>query len=71
MKNKIESLNGSIDMCYRLQKGEILKFGENVEGALKFSVSIKDGAHNNINNVLIQLFDEREKLQERVNRMGG
>lgn len=66
MKNKITSLNGSIDLIYRLQRGEEIKFGEGIDGALKYSVTKKDGV--DYNQVLCELFDERENLQLRVNR---
>ncbi|MCK9417389.1 hypothetical protein M0Q97_12185 [Candidatus Dojkabacteria bacterium] len=57
MKNKINIINGTIDMIYRIQKGETIKFGENIDGALKFSISKKDGTHNEFNSVLEKLFN--------------
>lgn len=68
MKNKIEVINRSIDQVYRLKRGETLRFGEHVDGAAKFTVSVEQEKRNELNDVLIKLFDEREKLQERVNR---
>lgn len=66
MTNKVNEIDGAIGMIYRLQKGETIKFGEKVEGALKFSVSVKEP--NSLNDALYKLFSERENLQTRINR---
>jgi hypothetical protein len=67
MKNKIAIIDGSISMIYQLQKGETIKFGEHVEGALKYSVTTKEEHRASLNETLIKLFNERENLQKRVN----
>lgn len=69
MKNKIDIINGSIDMIYKIQKGETIKFGENIDGALKFTIGKKEDTHTNYGSVLEKLFIERDNLQTRVNRM--
>jgi hypothetical protein len=70
MQNKIDIINGSINMVYQIQKGQTIKFGENIDGALKFSVGMNEGQNpNDYNHVLEKLFLERENLQIRVNRM--
>jgi hypothetical protein len=68
MKNKIDIINGSIDMLYRLQKGETIK----LNGLQELNVTSKEGSsHNDFNKRLCELFEERENLQIRVNRMRG
>lgn len=65
MKNKIDIINGAIDMIYRLQKGETI----HLNGLHKIDVKAKEGSHNDFNQRLCELFEERENLQTRVNRM--
>jgi hypothetical protein len=68
MKNKIDIINGSIDMLYRLQKGETIK----LNGLHELNVTAKEGSSpNDFNKRLCELFEERENLQIRVNRMRG
>jgi hypothetical protein len=67
MKSKIDTINGAIDMIYRLQKGEVIK----INGLHSFNVTAKENSHVNFNEKLSELFIERENLQIRVNRMGG
>jgi hypothetical protein len=69
MKNKIDIINGSIDMIYKIQKGETIKFGENIDGALKFSITKKEDSHSDYGSILEKLFVECDNLQLRVNRM--
>ena len=65
MKNKIDTINGAIDMIYRLQKGETIK----LKGLHQFNISAKENSHVDFNQRLSELFEERENLQIRVNRM--
>jgi hypothetical protein len=67
MKNKIDIINGAIDMIYRLKKGETIK----LNGLHSFSVTAKENNHVDFNKRLCELFEERENLQIRVNRMRG
>jgi len=68
MQNKVRIIDGAIDMIYKLQKGETIKFGEHVEGALKYSITVPLEMRNELNDKLIKLFSEREGLQNRINR---
>jgi hypothetical protein len=55
-------------MLYRLQKGETIK----LNGLQELNVTSKEGSsHNDFNKRLCELFEERENLQIRVNRMRG
>lgn len=65
IKNKIDIINGAIDMIYRLQKGETIK----LNGLHKINVTAKENTHVDFNKRLCELFEERENLQTRVNRM--
>jgi hypothetical protein len=67
MKNKVEIINGAIDMIYRLKKGETIT----VNGLNTFSVSLENNKDFDTNKRLRELFDERENLQIRIERMGG
>lgn len=67
MVNKIDTINGGIDMIYRLQKGETIQ----LNGLHKINLKAEDGSHNHYNEILCELFEERENLQIRVNRMSG
>lgn len=69
MENKIKTINGAIDMIYTLKKGETVKFGGSSEFSPKFSVSAKGNPKMDFNKRLSELFNERENLQTRVNRM--
>lgn len=73
MKNKIDVIDVAIDMIYKLERGETIKFGEDIDDPLvmKFSISKKENNDFDFNKRLSELFDERENLQIRVNRMGG
>jgi len=65
MKNKIDIINGAIDMIYKLQKGETI----HLNGLHKINVTAKGNSHVDLNKRLCELFEERENLQIRVNRM--
>ncbi len=67
MKSKIETINGAIDMIYRLKKGETIE----LNGLHTFHVSLENNKDFDYNKRLCELFEERENLQVRVNRMGG
>ena len=67
MKNKVETINGAINMIYRLKKGETIT----VNGLTSISVSLKNNEDFDANKRLRELFDERENLQVRIDRMGG
>lgn len=69
MQNKIETINGAIDMIYRLQKGETITVGDSSPALTTVSVSMKENSTFDYNKRLIELFEERENLQVRVNRM--
>lgn len=65
MKSKIEAINGAIDMALRLKNGETIK----LNGVYK--MSLKSELHENSDKILSELFEERDNLQVRVNRMEG
>lgn len=67
MKSKVEVINGAIGMIYKLQKGETIE----LNGLHKMNIKAKEGSHNDFNERLCELFQERENLQVRINRMGG
>lgn len=67
MKNKVETINGAIDMIYRLKKGETIT----LNGLNTISVSLENNKDFDTNKRLRELFEERENLQVRINRMGG
>lgn len=69
MQNKIETINGAISMIYRLQNGETITVGDSSPALTTFSVSIKENSNFDCNKRLTELFEERENLQMRVNRM--
>ena len=66
MQNKIKIIDGAIDITYRLQKGETIE----LNGLHKMNVKAKDSMHHNdFNHIIIKLFEERESLQVKVDRM--
>jgi hypothetical protein len=67
MKNKVEIINGAIDMIYKLKKGETIR----LNGLNTISVSLENNKDFDTNKRLSELFEERENLQVRINRMGG
>jgi flagellar motor switch protein FliM len=67
MKNKVDTINGAIDMIYRLKKGETIT----LNGLNTISVSLENNKDFDTNKRLCELFEERENLQVRINRMGG
>jgi hypothetical protein len=67
MKNKVDTINGAIDMIYRLKKGETIT----LNGLNTISVSLENNKDFDTNKRLCELFEERENLQIRINRMGG
>ncbi|MDK2772971.1 MAG: hypothetical protein KYX68_12205 [Flavobacterium sp.] len=67
MKNKVETINGAIDMIFRLKKGETIK----LNGLHSFEVSIDNNKDFDYNKRLSELYQERENLQIRIMRMGG
>jgi len=67
MKKKVETINGAIDIIYRMKKGETIT----VTGLCSFSVSLENNQDFDANKRLNELFVERENLQIRINRMGG
>jgi hypothetical protein len=54
-------------MIYRLKKGETIT----VNGLTSISVSLENNKDFDTNKRLCELFEERENLQVRINRMGG
>lgn len=66
MKNKVGVINGAIDMIYRLKNGETIK----LNGLQSFSVSLENNRDFDCNKRLSELFQERENLITRINRMG-
>lgn len=67
MKNKIETINGAIDMIFRLKKGETI----HLNGLFNYNVKMEDNKDFDYNKRLSELYEERENLQIRVNRMTG
>ena len=67
MKNKVDTINGAIDMIYRFKKGETIT----LNGLNTISVSLENNKDFDTNKRLCELFEERENLQVRINRMGG
>lgn len=65
MKSKIKTIDSSINMVCRLQNGETIE----VNGLHKMSFKAKDGIDGEFDKVLCRLFEERDNLQVRVNRM--
>lgn len=67
MKNKVEIINGAIDVIFRMKKGEVIQ----INGLHSFQVSMKGNEDFDFNKRLSELYEERENLQVRINRMGG
>ena len=67
MKNKVETINGAIDMIFRMKKGEVIQ----LNGLYSFQVSMEGNEDFDFNKRLSELYDERENLQVRIKRMGG
>ena len=67
MKNKVETINRAIDMIFRLKKGEVIQ----LNGLCSFQISMEGNEDFDFNKRLSELYDERENLQVRINRMGG
>lgn len=62
MTNKIEVINGAINMIYELQKGNEIK----LSGLHNLTVTSGKVTNDEFNKRLCDLFEEREKLQIRV-----
>ena len=67
MKNKIDTINGAIEMINNLQKGKTIK----LNGLYSYSVSAEGNPNFDFEKRLTELFEERERLQIRVDKMGG
>lgn len=65
MKNKVDTINGAIDMIFRLKKGETIQ----LNGIHTFQVSMENNEDFDFNKRLSELYEERENLQIRINRM--
>ena len=65
MQNKIESIDGSISMCYKFLKGETVE----LNGLHKMTFGRKEETTNEqIYSTIDKLMLERDNLQMRVNR---
>lgn len=67
MKSKVETINGAIDMIFRLKRGETIT----LNGLNTFEVSIENNLDFDYNKRLSELYEERDNLQVRIARMGG
>ena len=67
MQNKVEIINGAISMIIRLKKGETIV----LNGIHRFEVSMENNKDFDYNKRLSELYEERENLQIRINRMSG
>lgn len=67
MQKKVEIINGAIDMIFRLKNGETIV----LNGIHRFEVSMESNKDFDYNKRLLELYEERENLQIRINRMSG
>lgn len=67
MQNKVEIINGAINVIFRIKKGETIV----LNGIHKFEVSMETNKDFDYNKRLSELYEERENLQIRINRMSG
>lgn len=67
MKNKVETINGAINMIFRLKKGETIK----LNGLCSYEISMENNKDFDYNKRLSELYEERDNLQLRINRMCG
>lgn len=65
MQKKVEIINGAIDMIFRLKNGETIV----LNGIHRFEVSMESNKDFDYNKRLLELYEERENLQIRINRM--
>lgn len=67
MQKKVEIINGAIDMIFRLKNEETIV----LNGIHRFEVSMESNKDFDYNKRLLELYEERENLQIRINRMSG
>ena len=65
MQKKVEIINGAIDMIFRLKNGETIV----LNGIHRFEVSMESNKDFDYNKRLLELYEERENLQIKINRM--
>lgn len=65
MQKKVEIINGATDMIFRLKNGETIV----LNGIHRFEVSMESNKDFDYNKRLLELYEERENLQIRINRM--
>lgn len=65
MKNKVDTINCTIEMIHKLRKGETIE----LNGLHKIRISAKEYSDFDFDKRLNELYSEREYLQKRINCM--
>ena len=65
MKNKVDTINGAIQMIHKLKNGETIE----LNGLYKYTISAKENKDFDFDKRLNELYTERENLQKRINNL--